>query len=228
MADPKIAAFELERYKDLEVRGIVAAGLLVIALLTICIAIFFQAEAIYLTQRELEGQAINIQDWMTNNEYQTDAMQVLLAGFVLAAIGFLSWLHHAAANLSALRLSTEYPPQTTPALAVIWWFVPVANLVKPYQVMREIARRSSVAKQVYWLIPLWWSGYLVAGMLLMTGEIIGANTIGDLIMKRYLTIAAYVLHLFAGTILVVLVWKITYAQEKKRASLAEPTRTEAN
>lgn len=55
--------------------------------------------------------------------------------YVPTIVFFLVWLHRAYKNLAALRASyLEY----TPGWAVGWWFVPFANLVKPYQVMSEL------------------------------------------------------------------------------------------
>jgi len=58
-----------------------------------------------------------------------------LVAFVLTVIVFLIWEHRAYSNLSPLRAEDL---DSTPGWAVGWWFVPFANLVKPYQVMKEI------------------------------------------------------------------------------------------
>src|SRR3954469_21689020 len=58
-----------------------------------------------------------------------------LFGFVLAGIFFFIWLNRAHKNLSALRAEHL---EFSSGWAVGWWFVPFANLVKPFQVVREI------------------------------------------------------------------------------------------
>jgi len=52
----------------------------------------------------------------------------------ISGIASLIWLHEAAKNAKILRPSFEY----TPNWAVGWYFVPFANLYKPYVVMRDI------------------------------------------------------------------------------------------
>lgn len=48
---------------------------------------------------------------------------------------FLIWEYRAFNNLSVLRARNL---EFSPGWAVGWWFVPFANLVKPFQVVREL------------------------------------------------------------------------------------------
>lgn len=54
---------------------------------------------------------------------------------LLSFILLLVWTYKAYTNLHSLKSrDLEY----TPGWAVGWWFIPLANLVKPYQVMGEL------------------------------------------------------------------------------------------
>src|SRR5260221_38840 len=55
--------------------------------------------------------------------------------YVVAAVIFLIWLNRANKNLAALK--PQYV-EFTSGWAVGWWFIPFANLVKPFQVVREV------------------------------------------------------------------------------------------
>ena len=59
--------------------------------------------------------------------------------WVLNVVFFCMWMHRAAQNL---RRFGRTGLQFTPGWAVGWWFIPLANLFKPYQAMQEIVRAS--------------------------------------------------------------------------------------
>jgi len=100
----------------------------------------------------------------------------LLAGVI--GIGtyvvFLMWMYHAAKNVRAFG---QQGLEHSPGWCVGWWFIPIANLFKPYTAMREIWRASdpeTVGPQakVRWsaapvgpLLALWWSAHLIHGFV---------------------------------------------------------------
>ena len=61
----------------------------------------------------------------------------------------------------------------TPAWAVAWFFIPVANLFMPYRAMREIYRASEPTRfgrdwgdaEVPPMLPLWWGTWVALGVL---------------------------------------------------------------
>jgi hypothetical protein len=57
-----------------------------------------------------------------------------IAGQILTAIVWFLWLHRAVANARSLGVQTE----ATPGWSVGWWFIPFANVVKPYQILRSL------------------------------------------------------------------------------------------
>ena len=58
---------------------------------------------------------------------------------LLAAVAFCVWIHRAASNLPALG---RYGMKFTPGWCVGWFFIPFANLVKPFQAVKELWRAS--------------------------------------------------------------------------------------
>jgi hypothetical protein len=61
---------------------------------------------------------------------------------VLGAICVLTWLYRAVANVPALGRGVT---RWSPGQSVVWWFVPVAFLVMPWVVVRDLWRRMSPA-----------------------------------------------------------------------------------
>jgi hypothetical protein len=113
-------------------------------------------------------------------EDMASAVVMMGAGFVaiatslLAAVVFLVWFHGAAKNLRAFG---HHGLAFTPGWCVGWWFIPFANLVKPYRAMQEIWRASHpdsvgagyegawLASPVTSLLGSWWAAWLVSGFL---------------------------------------------------------------
>jgi hypothetical protein len=90
-------------------------------------------------------------------------LALMLLTFVLAGI----WIYRASANLRSFGAS-RLP--TSPGWAVGWYFIPFANLLKPFQAMSEIWRASTAPLE--WeqaatppLLRLWWALWLVNGFL---------------------------------------------------------------
>lgn len=108
---------------------------------------------------------------------------VSLAGMLLELttnVVFCMWIYRAAANIKAARV----PGFTfTPAWAVGWHFVPIANFIKPFQAMRQIWNTShggdgeSLRDGNALLIPWWglWS-FSVAVSIVVTMASIEANS----------------------------------------------------
>jgi len=79
--------------------------------------------------------------------------------FVVAA----TWIYRAAGNLRALDVQGL---KVSPGWAVGWYFVPIANLWKPYEAMKEIWQASTRPQQwqgaaVSPVLPLWWTLWLL-------------------------------------------------------------------
>lgn len=92
---------------------------------------------------------------------------VILALFVVSGILWLVWQHRGHANLRAAGVDRL---RFTPGWAVGWWFVPFANLVKPFQTARELWKASDGSPE-WWrattwpVIGWWWAGYLLFNVL---------------------------------------------------------------
>jgi hypothetical protein len=83
----------------------------------------------------------------------------LLAAFGLSALFFLRWLHLAVRTAKMLGLE----PGTTPAWAVAWWFIPLANLYDPYLVVRRLCRCLGGARKASAAVTAWWTAWVLGG-----------------------------------------------------------------
>jgi hypothetical protein len=127
--------------------------------------------------------------------------------FLLALLGSVvavaMWIHRAHANLREAGVDGL---EFTPGWAVGWYFVPFANLVKPFQAMRELWTASHSEYDAFGAvapaeIKVWWGCWIVGNILsnasarvtaeagptgLMVGNLVGAA-------GTVLTVAAAVL-----------------------------------
>ncbi len=91
-------------------------------------------------------------------------IQVLI--FVVSGILILKWIHRA--NYNARQLGAT-DMAFTPRWSIGWYFIPIANLWKPYQAMKEIWKASSdplnwKTQSVSSMLPWWWFFWIVSNM----------------------------------------------------------------
>ncbi len=88
---------------------------------------------------------------------------------VLTIIFFLLWLHRAYKNLPILGVEQL---KFTPGWAVAWWFIPIMNFFRPYQIIKEAWKASDpnvdLTNRLAWqtapgssLIAWWWAIFLL-------------------------------------------------------------------
>jgi hypothetical protein len=106
---------------------------------------------------------VTFEGWLNDRRVSYTVGVGGLLVFTLTAAVFLGWLHRSCRNLAALRGQDR---RTSPAWAVICWFIPGPGMWKPYQVMQEIWKAgdaSSIGSSN--LIRLWWAAWLASLVL---------------------------------------------------------------
>ena len=78
-----------------------------------------------------------------------------LAAVGACAIAFLGWLSRSVDNVPALGGGR---PSVTPRWSIGWWFIPFVNLVKPYQIVRDVHDRMGIGPSSGGgsLLLAWW------------------------------------------------------------------------
>lgn len=135
--------------------------------------------------------------------------------FLASVVAIAMWIHRAHANLA---FGDAQDLQFTPGWAVGWYFIPIANLFKPFEAMRELwnashpGRDVSAGKAVP-IIVAWWTAWLLGNILSGFGTRIamiereGAYEVGSGI-GAVGTVAAIV----AAALLLKIVKRVTLAQ----------------
>jgi hypothetical protein len=96
------------------------------------------------------------EDLLTSDIVNLIVVLIQLPFTIFLGITFLRWIYRANGNLHAL---SSQPMTFTPGWSVGWYFVPIMNLFKPYQSMKEIwqvAHRTSAHDDVNPILAWWW------------------------------------------------------------------------
>lgn len=157
-----------------------------------------------------------------------DSRQALVAllyfsTFIFTIITFLMWQRRIRKNadyigITGLRFSTVG--------VVGWWFVPIMNIFRPYQVMKEMWQSNyrSVNEQPDWrdstvsgLLGWWWGLFLVGEWIsgIALRIYLRNDDIDSLIVGDWLDIGSSMLLMVAAALAIALVREITAFQESK-------------
>lgn len=113
---------------------------------------------------------------------------VELLARLATVVVFLIWLHRTYSNLSPLKASGL---EFTPGWAVGWWFIPFANLIKPYQAVAETWRESdpdyderygflTSSVENPWVFPIWWGAFIIGNIISrIADKLVGDDTVSD-------------------------------------------------
>jgi hypothetical protein len=135
-----------------------------------------------------------------------------VAGLVGAVVASAMWMHRAFRNLPALGATNL---RWSPAWAAGGWFIPVANLVIPYLVARELWRATNPPEPRI-LLEGWWAAW-VLGLLLFVFNFVISQF--NLIAALVLDVPYRALVMVAGLLFIAIVRAVTSRQRARHAEL---------
>ena len=143
-----------------------------------------------------------------------------------AAAAFLAWFHQAAKNCR--ETDQEYPNYGSPAWAVVWWLLPIANLIVPYYIALWILRESGKNEEEHSpeaerTLGWWWAAWVGSHL---TGTIAALNA-ATMATAEETTNAGWAMALDAVSavllgIALALVLKVMREVERRQADDGEP------
>jgi len=161
---------------------------------------------------------------MMNTAAANDAREGLIG---LAQIGLYTvtviiaafWINRASHNARSLGAKGM---TFTPGWAVGWHFVPIANLWKPYEAMKEIWQCSQSplnwqSQPINALLPIWWTFWIVCSLLgnFMFRASMGAKDIPELQAVTILNIISSLLDIPLSLIFMALITQIYRMQSSQ-------------
>jgi hypothetical protein len=158
-----VSAMEIGKFKD-------ASTLTFLVRLCLAAEIFMSAAGIFnaLWQRNVFLQAaagsMSADNVYTEMGLPSLLLPLLQLPVMIASTVFIAmWIYRSAHNIRSIVGARQMA--FTPGWAVGWFFIPFANLWKPYQAMKEIWSRSFSKDPKWevttWLLPLWWFLWLI-------------------------------------------------------------------
>lgn len=135
-------------------------------------------------------------------------------------VAWLAWESRSVDNVYPLGAG---PIAFTPNWAIAWWFIPLANLVMPYRVHRDLHKRYGV--QIGgWLVLAWWWAYLINNVF---GTLVGrmwlaAEGFEQLQSALTMYLASEGLTILAATLAIVMIVAI----ERRAGALASRAQAE--
>lgn len=176
-----------------------------------------------LLERARSGGAFTFDEVAANDRRQQAISIGGLAALAIAGVGWLVWQHRAHSNLTALGADEL---RFTPGWAVGWWFVPLANLVRPAQVMSELIRASDPAygtvdrtdQQTPRIVWVWWLTWVVGGLMSYGITRASFDDLASLLSRDRVLIASEVLHAIAALLAIALV-RLVQSRQSRRAAV---------
>src|SRR5687768_4168 len=211
-------------------RAKVAVGLLVAVIISDLLGIFGGLGQLGLLARVAADGGVSTAEGEASDARMAMIGVFQMVAFWSCAIAFLSWLHRA--NRTTRSFGTAYM-EFTPAWAVGWWFVPFANLIRPFQAVSEVWKTSSPrstdatswqAESTPPLLYAWWTFWLLGNFvanayLRLSIRSWNEPTMDDLLMMTRVGIGSDVLSIVAGILAILVVVGINERQERKRILL---------
>ena len=174
-------------------------------------------DRISIVERERAGHAVTLAEAEQADTLVMASLVVWLVVFVVTGIVWCVWQHRAQRNAIELAYGKL---EFTPGWAVGWWFVPIANLFKPFQTVRELWKASHGGYDgrivpTWSVIGWWWGLWLGANVLerfvVRSGSM---DSLSDLIRSDTWEIVANGVMVVAAILAIMIVRSIVALQER--------------
>lgn len=148
-----------------------------------------------------------------------------LVALSVAALTFLAWLYRNTKNAGVLG----HAPRTTPVMAVVWWFVPIAHLFRPYRVLKELYwatdpdetdLSSDWIRRRPALLPIWWGAWVVSLILDQISFRLSVR-LGDEVGSQWLDLISLPISSFAAGCAIAVLWSIQVRQEARAEGMPD-------
>jgi hypothetical protein len=179
--------------------------------------------------------------WIPNWEYSDEPRALifgaaygsagiaLVIAYLVGVIGFLLWLHRTIVNAEALGRGMR---NVSPGTAVLYWFVPILNLFRPYHVVTALYRRSDPGTTLTrdwvarweWIPSVWWGTWVVSSMAgNVSGRMAWSDEPGRAGTVMWINLVAAPFGIAAGILVIALLWSIDVRLEHlARTDAPEP------
>jgi hypothetical protein len=152
---------------------------------------------------------------------------LLMPVFIYTVVTFLMWLYRIFSNLPSLRSDQM---EFTPGWAVGWWFIPLANLIKPYQAVRTAWAESDPDIEVHneflttiqsgapSFMMLWWALWIIGNVVSnVSSRLDSLAEPGEQAILGYVLILESVIWIVASALAIKVILSITGRHVERHA-----------
>lgn len=157
--------------------------------------------------------------------FQSMANMLWVLAFIGFVIAFLMWLNRSYKNMLAADIQGL---MHSPGWTVGWYFIPFANLVKPYVVMKETYLASIYADTPNWkgqkpprLLPIWWVLFILGNIISSTNASSSFETVRDYQVDAVVVMISEPMTTVSGILLLIIMNRITKSQNNKLKPLSK-------
>ena len=219
-------------YKSPRLRATITTIALCISILVMLLSILHAYADNRLTDTILSGGTVPDEILTDSYENGEKLLKAWYAARFITAITFLSWLFRASRNLRPLGLHKQ---QNSPYEAVFFWFIPLANFVLPYRVVKELWRGSNPLQTtqpntrhtpIHAAIGPWWAAWLSSSLLLLLARLTYSpdNLEADKTLNNFNS-ASDAIGVLAATLAILIVHAITTSQDTSYKTLSQSRTT---
>lgn len=143
-----------------------------------------------------------------NEERQNHAMYGYLAAMALSTLALLIWTSRA--NRACRDLGATHM-RFTPGWAGAYWLLPIVNLYRPYQVVRELWTTTHPDRRPSPLVKWWWIAWLATGFVSRYGDgMLPADpTLDDFRQADYFYLFSHALDILAFSLAIIVVTRLS-------------------
>lgn len=184
-------------------------------------AIWSESMELDLLNRAYQGEYITDEEIIANDDRQAFVGGLYFLIFLITSIIFLRWKYISNKNARSMGIVDM---EFTPGWSVGWYFIPIANLWKPYHALKEIFKASNPEYTDNWklaeypsILPLWWILWLLTSFIgnIVLNMMFRTETIEQFITMSWLYIFSDILGVPLGIIVITLVSKLQEWQSAK-------------
>ena len=208
---------------DTHMLSIILRVVLVLSFCMSALGVWFTMLDIEALERITNGSMAPGSDVGSSSRRQLILDQYKFYMFILCVFLFSRWTY--LMSLNAHNVGGHYM-RYTPTWAVLWYFIPLANLWKPYQSIKEIARVFSTRKvqnlkqsKRPLILPIWWTLWVAYNHLFSSREwlsmLAGPATGNDIVDNFRRDLVLVLLEIPASIACIILVRTIQQLYEKK-------------
>ena len=188
----------MEKLRFNEQRSRLAITLIWIVLTLEILSIISDLLQYELLQMSLSGKDISMEAASANDLRQQMIALFYLVAYVISGITFIRWFRRAYYNL---HLKLDYL-ESTEGWAAGAWFVPILNLYKPYQIMKELyvettklLRNAGERIEDFRDINLivWWTLWIINSIAGQVALRLGTDTVDELLTSTTVNIISSII-----------------------------------